>query len=680
MRSAKKGFFASLFGRRRKKDDFEPTLAYALGASAGRALAPWAPELPFARAEPVDLEALLEELRAARGWICSFHLDTDVPALVLLIPDGWLARIAEKADDGSLPSPVKALLEGSADFLRFNSPAGFHASLGRFDPDSPFLTWRLSGGIPFKLASRDDRSLAIYACVAEDAAEAFQASLRDDRDAAEALRSFLLVGHETPALPIDSLDLHAPRELLLGSLFLPARVECGKQTLETLFETLSAPSGSEALREAPGTWIAAVCEAALPAGVKRLRHWYFFPSGEAESPQMAAETCKAIASCLLRSALPRMTDSLGTGIGKPALGTGVKPEPGPDKGWLLLGGRLHLGSSRIPVRLLVDSASLTPFLEKHAPPAVTASIAGKPAQVLSLALTLNEALLRGKLSTLPRAFSDPGFGEGFFPFSAFCDLVTDRDLAVVLQNYAPNAMEGRTLRRLFSYSEQSADAQGNPVNRAKTPTAYGEKRLLRLMPQRLRDIWERSPSRELGSREDYIRMNQEAMEGIEKAARRNALLLSPRARYILSEMVMPPLREAQRERMRALAASGVPFARLRGMSRQQLQQLLGAQPARALCLSLLGAEGELAFVRQSLSATRGTELGEDLRRARKQMDQGTLAYEDVIQAKNDLEEAALRVMEEAAKSSAREAARRHGESAAAPRRESAAAPRRGPPM
>jgi hypothetical protein len=186
-------------------------------------------------------------------------------------------------------------------------------------------------------------------------------------------------------------------------------------------------------------------------------------------------------------------------------------------------------------------------------------------------------------------------------------------------------------------------------------------------------------------------MNQEAMEGIEKAARRNALLLSPRARYILAEMAMPPLREAQKEEMRALAAAGVPFARLRALSRPQLQQLLGAQPARTLCLSLLGAEGELSFVRPSLSSVRAAELAEDLPRARRQLQDGTLAYEDVIRAKNDVEAAARRALEEAAKGKARESTRRRDKSAEIPRRESAEIPRRevpdssperrhGPPM
>jgi hypothetical protein len=389
---------------------------------------------------------------------------------------------------------VKALCEGTAHFLRFKSPAGFHTSLSRFEQDAPLLTWRLSGSVAFRIAGADDPNRAVFGCVAEDVAEAFEESLRDDREAQDALRSFLLIGPETPPQPLDALTLRAPRELLLGHLFLPARVACGKQTLETLFETLSAPARTESLRDAPGTWVAAVSEAALPTGTKRLRHWYFFPLAGADSPQITAETCKAIAGCLFRGALPRMAESLGVAITKPVLGAGVKPEPGAAQGWLLFHCRLHLGSTRVPMQMLVDTATLAPFLEKHVPRAATAMVAARPASALSLALTLNEALLRGKLLELPHQFLDPGFPEGFFPFSAFCDLVTDRDLAVVLQNYVPNALEGKALRRLFSYSEQG-DAQGRTVSRAKTPTLYGEARLLRLMPQRLRDLWQRSPAR-----------------------------------------------------------------------------------------------------------------------------------------------------------------------------------------
>jgi hypothetical protein len=136
------------------------------------------------------------------------------------------------------------------------------------------------------------------------------------------------------------------------------------------------------------------------------------------------------------------------------------------------------------------------------------------------------------------------------------------------------------------------------------------------------------------------------------------VLLSPRARFILAEMVLPPMRARARRRLEETSAAGIPFSALRSMSAPQVQRFLATQPDRKICLGLVGAEAELAFVRKHVSAARAERLEEDLLLARKQLDGGVLEWDEAVQAKRELEKAARKMIQENAKDDRRRGGKR----------------------
>jgi hypothetical protein len=182
-----------------------------------------------------------------------------------------------------------------------------------------------------------------------------------------------------------------------------------------------------------------------------------------------------------------------------------------------------------------------------------------------------------------------------------------------------------------------------------TPLLFDEERLLRFLPAQGRDAWDRASAEELGSREDYLELNRGVLAGIARAAQKETLLLSPRARSILSRMVLPGLQARSRQKLSEAVSTGVPFMTLRRMARPQVQRLLATLPDRTLCLALVGSEGELAFIRANVSAARRARLEEDLLRARKQLEEGAIGHEEAVRARAAVEAAARQVMEEQAK-------------------------------
>ena len=669
MAQAKTGFFARLFRRRRPGDDFEPSLAHALAATIRKGLLrATGKELP-ARCEPLSVEALREDLpRRPSGWMTSFFQDSTSAWLILLMPDDWLrtiAALAAEEDGKKVPHMVSTLCDGAADFLKFETPTSFHRVQDTYSRgDQQALMWRASGTAPLRVITGDSDTDSFYACFSEEAAREFENSLKE-RHAQESLRSWLREPPSgKPLEPPKSLRLLAPRELFLGNLYLPPRTDCGKQVLETLCTALSAAPGARPDADAPGVWAACECMRADPIEPRRLAHWYFFPCPDAATAARTRETYKEIAGCLFRGALPALGEALGGGLEKPALGLDVKPDFGGRTRYLLLSARMRLASVRMPVDIYIDAAALGPLVRKHCDHEGLAATARSAVSALPLALALNERILGKRLHTFPGHFRDPQLGQDFFPFSGFSYLVTEHDLSIVLQNHLPRALAGKPLRALYSWSEQAGTvgdrtpAQPDPGRRVVTPHLFDEEKLSRHMTRQMRDGWQREPGRNLGAREEYLQLNRDVLRGIDRAARTKSVLLSPRARFILAEMVLPPMRARARRKLEETSAAGIPFSALRSMSAPQVQRFLATQPSRMICLGLVGAEAELSFVRKHVSAARAARLEEDLLLARRQLDSGALEWDEAVQAKMELERAARKMIQENAKADRRGGERR----------------------
>ena len=628
-----KGFFASLF-RRRRKSDFEPTLAFALrsvlrsgllrtGAGAGSILC-----------ESLDLDPLLQEIhQSGPGWMTVFHRDTDVPELIILTPEAF----------GNLERTV-ALWDNAASFLSVVPAGGLacHRYYRRYGPtEADELIWRLSGCRAYRL--QPEGMPGVFACVQESTAVAFEQVLAEDRTQQDALRDHLLAtepNEEKVGVP-QTLRLLAPRELAIVDLFLPARVPCGSRTLESLAESLSAPPDLAALDRVAGVWAGSTFE----SNGRRFALHYFFSSSDPARAGAMREACKAVSACILRASLARLGNALGCPVQNPTLGLDARPSPAAPSRYIELSLRIRLGESGSALHVLFD-ASLIPALAGRAKDrAAVAATAKGASAIIPLALGLVGPLTSGRISTFSRAFIDPQLGPEHFPFGLFAELVTERDLSLLLQNQMQRIVGGRSLKRLYAWAQESSDTAGRKVVRSVVPHLFDEERLLRHLPQQARDSWKRCGARQLGSRADYLRETERAFMAIDQATRKGDLLLSPRARWLLATCVMPPLRTQARARLKALTDSGQPFALLRTLRRAQLQQLLANQPSRVVCLGLLEAQEHESLVSANISSRRWRALQQDLTHARKQLEEGLLGADEVLEAKNQIQAAALALLE-----------------------------------
>ncbi len=620
--------------RRGRRDRFELSVGSVLARAAERSLAAATGAVGRVTAAPIETRSLIEEVQSLGPGTCIAELrDSDVAQLLLLIPDSGSAAAAVSA--------AWRLAAGVGDFIGLEAASGdpgappsvrpSHAYAKRYGAEEgDALAWLLSGRRSFRL-SPDNEGPVVYASVDDSSASRIERAFAEDEAYAEAVRSWALA-ETAPAAsagdPPRRLEIRAPRELVLGSLFAPQRVSCGKYILETRFTAVAA----NAPRIEEGAWIRGTCS----LGGKPWSAWYFFPSAK-------AEVAKGLASCLFRDSLRPLARAFNVDPENPAVAAASQPDASGSTRFVALSAEVHAGTLRLPLDVLVEHGALVQLIRALCDPAELApGPGGTPRSMLPLVFSLNQSLLRRELPSLRGAFVEKSAAGELFSFAAFLDLLPDRDVALVLQNHVPRALGRRSLRALLGYR---AGAEAGVV----TPFFVDEERLLRFLPQAGREAWERDrdDDAKAGSLAELVALNREVLAGAWRAARSRSLLLSPRALSILEKTVVPELRRDTLAKIAEMAAAGQPFGELRKLPEPRVQQVLAALPARALCLSLLGVPAERAFVEASSSRTRRERMGEDLALLGERFARGEVEADEVLGAMQEIGDAVAKAIAKA---------------------------------
>ncbi len=654
MKGKRQGFFARLFGLGRRKDFFELSVGAVLQRIIRNALAAAEIDAPV-EAERVDFDTLAGE--AGAGWSV-FHVRESDPAdLVLFYPEETLAALCGNARDGFPPLLAEAT-RNIADFIRprppVRTPCAHHRFFRKYGvANAEETAWRASGCGCYRIRIGGEEAAArIYACVERSADVRTENAFASDPEFAEAVRVLARPQKKPTAHPPEagererplSVELAAPREFVIGNLFLPPRIPCGKYRMETRFSAVSIPADRQGLSRAAGEWASV---SATVSG-KPWRAWFFFPA-----PQ-SAEAVKGMAGCALRQSLPEISSVLGAAAENPGVSPGSKPDLSGGTGFVLLEASISAGPARFSCSVFVDYSVVAALARRLLDPAEASSVARGPAAALVLLLSANAALFSRRTAGFHRSFLDPDR----LPFATFLDLVPETDRAVILQNFLPRALGRRNLRTLFGYAENINAADGRRITRVMTPYPVDEPRLLSLLPPLAREEWEgRSPP---GSAADHEALTEEMLDGIRRAAAAGSLSLSGRAALVLERFYAPGRTAAAKMELERTAADGIPYSAVRRLPKAQIQQFFAKTANRAVALSLVGAEKELAFVRANVSGKRATALAEDIAYINKLYAEGSIGITEVIETKREMERTADGMREELARQEARERAKSEG--------------------
>ena len=556
------------------------------------------------------------------------------------------------ADETAGADAQDALLDGSAEEADAAPGAGSPAAPGEGSPAAP-------GEAVYVLIETEDAERLAASLDGDDVFRAVAGRLMGAEEAEDAEEARI----ETAPTP-RGIAVRSPLEFVLGNFLLLPKVPCGKYVGEARFHELFANADPRTYATAPGTWVRLSCALALPtapgAAPQPPRSWVtylFFQASDAARAAQAQNMCRQVASCFFQAELGFLKGVLGAAPSQPVVGMGVKPDFAASKGQAVFKGRVGVAGTRMPVDAFLDYGTLSWLLRLFCDP-WDAQNAPKGAEaVLSLLLSLNQSLLRRWLPSFHRRFLDvePAAEPGApprerLPFPVFLDLLGDRDARILLQNQVLRSLGDRDIRSLYRCAVRVKDAEGNEAVRIVTPRAFDEERLKNFLPRRAMEDWQIASPDRLASPSENQDLSDAVLKGIREALQRKQILVSPKVSLILEKMFVPGARGASKRKMEQAASSKEPFESLHKMPRPTLQQFLGVQSNKALCLVLVGAEAELPLIRENISKNKCRTLDEDLEIQKRLLESDELDADEVIEAKLSMGRGAQETLEELEKS------------------------------
>ena len=618
MRTApRRGLFSFLFGRRRK-GTFDASLSSVLAGLLETDLSRRTGKRVPLVAMGIEHDALAREIDSfGPAWVVVYFRDANVPDLVLLTRE--------------IPSPDC--------FTAISDPpwTPYHVYAKRYSArDAKDLIWRASACVCQRIAPADSEAAAAYACVREQAVARIEKSLEDDalRDTLKAV----FAGTDTPPRREPSLaaraGIEAPWEFALGRLFLPVSAPCGAHV--ALCRILSV-SPRAANPTTPGIWASFTCgmeRAKIPAWTV----WFFFP-GTARDTGKAAQTMKAIVEYLCRAVIREMTDVLGSGPERPRAALCAPPDSSAHASYVMLQAEIVLGPNRIPCEVRFGYQLLAALLRAFVDPTEIASSPQGATAILPLLFSLSHSLFR---KWLERQTTEDAQA---LTVAALLSMASQRDRALVVQNFLLPQSGLAGIGRVFCYRQQTGKGTGIVA----ITNAADLDAILSLLPDRARQDWREGRIDASLTREDCLRANRDAFEGLHAALRKKSLGASPRLGMALEKLYLGPAREQARRALEAVTREGVPFRVLHGMPRPLLQRCLASEKTKTLCLALFGADNEIGFITGNVGRNRRAQLTEDVRAALEQFRSGEIEASEIVAAKREVERAARAMVEKAAK-------------------------------
>lgn len=631
------------------------------------------------RTEPVTLDAVEEMLRGMEGGaLASIRTGSDRVEALVLFPRAFVdaaARAvaaksgARQAGDalGEMVSSVSASFEVLAALRLPARGAAEGADAGAGDdrlPPEPTLVvrrryqktereellWRVAECLAYRVCL-DDSALYVFIDVERD--ERLRRALGGSAAFGDALEAALDPAVTASSGPeLTSLAVRSPRELCAGSLFVPFRVACGAHVIQARLRSVAVGASRELPEGAgtsPGVWVASTCT----FGATAWATYSFFPARDPKRAAALPGTARQLVACQFRESLREASAALKAKPELAAVALGARPTPAAKAGFVVLDWALCVSGLNLSCETWVSeaclavlgAAALDPWDWREAK-------RSRPAQ-LAAVMALSEGMLRGRLPSLHRGGleaqgkADLVEADSPFPFSAFMDLVGDRDLRVALQNQVLLSVGALPLRALFSYAESVSTPGAVGVVRTVTPCSFDEQRLVGFLPRRAAEEWS-GRAAQLPDKSGYQELNARVLADIRAAAARGHLVLTRRARYVLERMYRPIVQAQAQDLLLELTKARVPFAELEKLAPPRIQEILGRESIRSISLALLGAEADMALVRANTSRAKNAQIVEELGIVRRQTAEGVLDPEECVEAKRGLAEA-IRLLVEAQK-------------------------------
>ncbi len=197
-----------------------------------------------------------------------------------------------------------------------------------------------------------------------------------------------------------------------------------------------------------------------------------------------------------------------------------------------------------------------------------------------------------------------------FPFYQYMDLINNKDLRIIIQNYLIVNFKIEDVLSLFYIKEEKIN------NNHIIELDFDKQRFIKYLPKNTLDDFNYKKSFvNSKTTADFETINKSVMYGLFDTVNQDKIIVSDKAKFILNKLFYE-LSEAKEEKeLNQIIIKKIPFIHLERMSKSEITNKLNSQRTQYLALSLIKHEQYIDFVNKYIADTKREDLNFLLKKA-----------------------------------------------------------------
>lgn len=601
--------------------------------------------------KPLEFERAMTSV--GKGYLRSAFYGGERPGCIILFPDAFIAacvKVRDASDNsGSVPG-IMELADGMLTRLCALLPAGpgsvavspYYAVNSEYDP-------REHGGLMWLAAECPVKKVSVMgSCFYIIVDASVQDRLRADCAHAKFARELRCVISDVRAFTqqageagkLADITVTNPREFVMGNVFMPSISSLNGVLLRHNVERCGMSNAAPGFSAGDRVLFKVTYEI---HGSNYSVYYFLHDIGANDFERRFFDLKTFIKHILRENLLFLKSGAPGVGIRSVRYSLTAAPDTDAVVNAYCMTGRLRIKGEELLSTVMAPRS----FFEVlrgavFTANSITAPVSGRMGFHEAI-LSLNQALfMRGVKQYISRYAAVAAHTEivtTYMPLYLFMEMVTDRDLAIILRNVLIPRYS-RAIMGLFYREAETAALSGDSEVESRDriiAVDYDAQRIDRLIPEEIRSA-DDLPAYLNASQFDAL--NTEAARALVNAVAGDRIVVSFRTRYILNVAYSERMRDKFRERLAELKARGVPFEKIKKLPRNRLINLLSRIGNKDLGLCVIDDRENREFVARHMSSRRREMFDEDLRYWTARFNGNDLSYEALIAAMEKVDDLA----------------------------------------
>lgn len=557
-----------------------------------------------------------------KGFICSYFDFEGITSLNLILNENFVNKyyqdyIKYKEIDnfsytgffdlfaGNIPALFyifKNIEENSFEIKKhFSLPKTFDA----FSFDE--ILWDTSGFIPYQILIEDE---SFFILINEDSYIRLNKDLAEFEEIKNFIKSSILNNQITNTLTEHEQDIllfkiKKPKEFIISSFFLPDILKAENIIIKSTIKKIVVQKKYLDLADKNGLWLIIN----LTYTQYNANIIYFFNCNDIKVFESTYCSYKEFVLAISNYVLSFHKEKMNNPNIKINLKVAAKIEKNIyDKIEYCFHSYLKINREKLDCRIYTSDNYINSLIQLFIPPWEITYIVKNLDNLIARILSLNTSFFSKNFNAvLENMFTkDVLLGSAeiqTFPFYQYMDLINNRDLRIIIQNYLIVKFQIQDVLSLFYLKEENIDE--NHI----IELDFDKERFIKYLPKNTLDDFNYKKTHICAkTMSDFEKINKSVMYTLFDMVMQDKIIVSDKAKFILNKLFYEFSEAKAEEELNQIIMKKIPFIHLERMSKSQIINKLNSQKTQDLALSLIKHEKYIDFVNKHIAESKKEDL------------------------------------------------------------------------